>query len=199
VARWGWCLLGVFLVAADLHAQDAARFEAGGHFVVSTIRELDVNDVGVSGRIAWKPTSMLGVEAELGLFPNDVPDRRAVSSSRVEFAAGVTAGPALGAVRPFARFRTGVLRFAEAPAPVACILIFPPPLSCQLAGGHSALMLDAGGGVEIGVGGRSFLRIDIGDRLVRYPGPSFGRDREIHDDDFFGHDLRVAVGSGWRF
>ncbi len=186
-------------ICSDSRAQNQSAFDLAGQLVMARIGQLDVTDIGVSGRVAWRPSPIVGIEAELGVFPADAPRRVALTSSRVEIAVGATAGRVIGRLRPFASLRTGAVRFAEAPQPVACILIFPPPLSCQIAAGYSGWMLELGGGVEINVSPRNFLRVDVGDRMIRYPGPSFNRDREIHDSAFFGHDLRVAVGSGWRF
>ena len=47
--------------------------------------------------------------------------------------------------------------FEEAPGPLACITIFPPPLSCELASGRTLMAFDLGGGVDV-VGGRAHLR-----------------------------------------
>ena len=47
---------------------------------------------------------------------------------------------------------------------------------------------------------RTFVRVDLGDRLVRYPGPVFeSNPRRIRDGAFFGHDVRFATGAGLRF
>jgi hypothetical protein len=35
--------------------------------------------------------------------------------------------------------------------------------------------------------------------MVRYPGPVFDGDRQLRDEDFWGHDFRVAVGAGIGF
>jgi hypothetical protein len=102
----------------------------------------------------------------------------------------------LGPVRPFIKARWGALRVAEASAPIACILIFPPPLSCQLAAGDTLAAMDYGGGVELGRR-RAFLRVDVSDRAVRYPGPSFAG--TVRNEPFWGHDLRVGLGVGLRF
>jgi hypothetical protein len=112
---------------------------------------------------------------------------------------GVTVGTRIGQWRPFARFRTGFLRVGESPESVACILIYPPPVSCTLSQGQTLFALDAGGGIELFTPGGTFVRVDVGDRPVRYPGPSIDRDGEAHDGDFIAHDIRFAVGAGWRF
>jgi hypothetical protein len=52
--------------------------------------------------------------------------------------------------------------------------------------------------VELG-GRRALLRADVGDRVVRDPGPSFSDDRTVHDGTFRSHDLRLGLGVGVRF
>jgi hypothetical protein len=118
----------------------------------------------------------------------------------VEGLFGVTAGVAFGRIRPFARLRPGFVDVHESPAPFPCILIYPPPLACALSSGRTLFALDAGGGVEVALTPRTFVRVDLGDRLVRYPGPVFETDpRRIRERSFFGHDFRVATGAGLRF
>ena len=180
-------------------AQDE-RFEVGAQAATAVSGEFDATDVGIGARFAWRPTGVFGLEGEFDVYPQEFPDTGvAISGGRVEALVGVTVGPQLGRIRPFVRIRPGVLRFQEAPAPVPCILIFPPPLGCSLAAGETMFALDVGGGVEVQMTPRTLLRVDVGDRLVRYPGPAFDSNREVHDDDFFGHDVRVAVGAGVRF
>jgi hypothetical protein len=187
------------MLPALASAQETRRFDVGVQAVTATARELDDTDLGVSVRAGWRLSRLFGVEAEAGYFPSDLGDPRALSASRTELLAGVTAGVSFGRFRPFARLRPGLLRIAEAPEPVPCILIYPPPLVCTLAGGKTLFVVDVGGGVEAGLTERTFLRLDVGDRLTRYPGPAFGRGRRVHGGTFSGHDLRVAVGAGWRF
>jgi hypothetical protein len=139
------------------------------------------------------------VEAEVVHYPSHFPDRPAFSRARLEGLFGVTWGPRLGRVRPFARVRPGFLRVQPAPEPLACIAIFPPPNACELASGRTLMAFDLGGGVDVSVGERTFVRIDAGDRLVRYPGPVFDTDRNVHEDAFFGHDIRIAAAGGIRF
>jgi hypothetical protein len=102
----------------------------------------------------------------------------------------------LARVRPFAKLRPGFLAFRG--QPVVCILIFPPPLSCVLAAGRTVFALDAGGGVEVFATERTVVRVDVGDRLLKYPGPSFHNGRATQQS-FFSHDVRFSVGAGVRF
>jgi hypothetical protein len=176
-----------------------ALFELGVQLPVVTSGEFNRADTGIGGRFAWRPMTLMGIEAEVNLYPRDFPDGAAFSRGRVEGLFGVTLGPTFGRARPFARLSPGFLQFRDAPQPFACILIFPPPLSCALASGQTVFALDMGGGVDVATTRRTFVRADAGDRLVRYPGPAFDRGGTAHDGSFFGHDFRFAIGGGVRF
>jgi hypothetical protein len=189
----------VTLAAAAARAQELRPFEVGAQIVATTFSELETHDVGVSGRVAWNVLPILGVEGEIGVFPGDIPESRPISANRIEGAFGVTVGPRLGAFRPFVRLRPGFLRVGAAPAPVACILIFPPPLSCTLAAGRTLSTLEIGGGVEANLSESTFARIDVGDRRTMFPGQAIDADGRIHTESFSSRDLRVGVGIGWRF
>jgi len=181
-------------------AAQGPRFEAGVQVASARSGQFDAADAGFGARFAWRPGPVVGLEAELNLYPRGFPDRRPFSRTRVEGLFGATAGVTLGRVRPFARLRPGFVDVHESPGPFPCILIYPPPLACALAGGRTLFALDAGGGVEVALTPRTFVRVDLGDRLVRYPGPVFEFDpRRIREDGFFGHDVRFATGAGLRF
>lgn len=176
----------------------ATRFQLGAQLAVARSGEFDTSDPGIGVRGSWHPSAMFGLEGEINLYPRDLTDNPTFSGQRVEGLFGATIGPQLGKVRPFGRARAGFLRFGAAPEPLGCIAIFPPPLSCTLAAGKSLLALDLGGGIEVSVTSRTFWRIDVGDRLVRYPGPTLDRNFRSRDS-FFGHDFRFAAGAGLRF
>jgi len=181
-------IVGLLLLPVPLLAQDG-QFEAGGQIAIAGGGPFDDSDIGIGARFGWRPSGLFGVEAEFNVYPSDLPGEvLAFTSSRVEALFGATIGPRLGSIRPFGRVRPGLLRYQEAPAPVICILIFPPPLNCQLAAGQTLFALDVGGGVEVNLGRTMLLRIDVGDRMAWYPDPY-----EV------GHDLRVAAGWAFRF
>jgi hypothetical protein len=193
------CVSSLLFVLTIPARADAQTFDVGGHASFASSGEFDDTSIGVGGRVAWYPSSWLGAEAEFTVYPGDFPgDIPAISSSQTEGLFGVTVGPRLGWVRPFVRVRPGFLAMAEAPRPFACILIFPQPLACRLATGETLPIVDLGGGIQFG-GRGVFLRVDIGDRMVRYPGPVFDGDRQLRDEDFWSHDFRVAVGAGIGF
>jgi hypothetical protein len=197
---WLVRLVMVATAARPVSAQEAPRFEAGGHIAWSISRELDNGDLGFGGRIAWTPGGRLGVEAEVTQYPEEFPDQRPrFSRSRTEALFGVTYGPASPRLRPFTRVRPGFMVIRGAAEPFACIAIFPPPLACTLASGRTVFALDLGGGIEAFPSSRTFLRVDLGDRLLRFPGPVIDRQREVRDGAFFSHDFRFTAGGGVRF
>jgi hypothetical protein len=193
-------LLAVVLVFASVVAPRAAiaqeRFDAGAHVAVARSSEFDDTDTGVGGWFSWHPAALVGAEAEMTVYPASFPNGNGFSRSRIEGLFGVTVGPRLPGVRPFARVRPGFLAFRG--KPVVCILIFPPPLSCELAGGRTLFALDLGGGVELFPTSRAVIRVDAGDRILKYPGPSF-RNGRATQDSFYSHDFRVSAGAGVRF
>ena len=191
-------MLAVIGVLSPL-AVSAQSFEASGLFAAAQWSEFDGNDVGFGGRLTWKPSSMIGVDADLTWYPADFPDRIAFTRSRLEALFGVTIGPRVDRVRPFAKAAAGFLNVGETPGAFACIAIFPPPLNCALAGGDTLPAYEIGGGLEIAATARTFVRADVTDRILKYPGPTFGDNFEIHDEGFFGHALRFTIGAGLRF
>ena len=178
---------------------DTARFELAVQVPSTMSSQFDRSDVGVGGRFGWHPAAWVGLESELVLYPGSFPDRVPFSRRRVEGLFGATMGPAFARARPFVKLRAGFLDVQEAPQPFACILIFPPPLSCTLASGRMLPAFDLGGGLEIFATARTFARVEAGDRVLRYPGPVFDVDRTRRDGAFFSHDFRFAAGGGFRF
>jgi hypothetical protein len=90
------------------------------------------------------------------------------------------------------------MTFRESPGPFACIAVFPPPLSCTLASGRTVFAFDVGGGVEFYATPRTFVRVDAGDLLLKYPGPVFDTNLTVRQT-FYSHDFRFAAGAGVRF
>jgi hypothetical protein len=191
----------VIAVSVSMSAVSASAqsFAAGVHFASSKWSEFEGNDPGVGGRFTWKPSSMLGVDADVTWYPSDFPDGFAFSGNRVEGLFGATVGPRINRIRPFAKASTGFLSVGATPRAFPCIAIFPPPLNCTLAGGDTLLAFEIGGGVELDATSNTFLRVDIADRVLKYPGPTFDSNFEVRDDGFLGHALRFTLGAGIRF
>ena len=175
------------------------RLQLGIQLAGAVSGEFEDTDVGIGVHFSWHPMVVVGAEAEVGIYPENFAGVPAFSGSRVEGLFGVTVGPGIGRLRPFAKLRSGFVTFHEAPEPLACIAIFPPPLPCALASGRTVFAIDLGGGAEWFQTGRTFLRVDVSDRLMRYPGPVLRRDRSAREDASFSHDFRFAIGAGVRF
>ena len=187
----------VLLTCFAVPAAAQGQAEVAAQFVAVRSSEFDATDKGIGVRFTWLPSRLVGADAEVNFFPNDFGGRASFSSSRSEGLFGVTVGPRIGPLRPFAKLRPGFLNFRG--QPTVCILIFPPPLTCTLASGRTLAAVDLGGGIDIATTARTFVRVDLGDRLVRYPGPAFDSDRMIREDSFFAHEFRFAAGAGVRF
>ncbi len=161
--------------------------------------ELDTTTVGLGVQIAWHPTPLVGAELEVVVHPADLGSDPAFSSGHVETLFGISVGPRIGRWRPFARLRPGILRFWQSAEPIACLAIFPTPVRCTLASGRTVVAVDVGGGVELLLTGRTFVRIDAGDRILSFPGPVRDSAGTAHEGGFFAHDFRIAFGGGIRF
>ena len=192
------CAVVVLLLVVTSQAA-AQSFEAGVHFSSARWSEFDGADNGIGGRVTWRPSALLGVDADVTWYPSDFPEGIAFTRSRVEGLFGLTIGPRIDRVRPFAKFAVGALKISPTPGAFACIAIFPPPLNCQLAGGDTRPALELGGGVVIDATDRTFVRVDVADRILIYPGPVFDSNFEIREDGYFGHGLRFTLGAGIRF
>jgi hypothetical protein len=193
-------VMAVFGHSLTAYAQSREpRFGLGVQFVGASSGEFEKTDLGVSGGVAWHPVPLLGLEVNLGIYPGDSTGTTAFSRRQVEGLFGVTIGPRLGRVRPFAKVQPGFVVFRPSREPIACVLIFPPPLTCVLATGHTVAAVDLGGGIEVLSTRRTFLRFDISDRMLRYPGTTFDTGGTVRNAAFFSHDVRFAAGGGWRF
>jgi hypothetical protein len=178
---------------------EESRFQLGVQLAGAASGEFDDTEIGVGIRGSWHPVALLGAEAEVGVYPEDFGGEPAFSAARLEGLFGMTVGPRVGLFRPFAKLRPGFVRFSEAPGPIPCIAIFPPPLHCRLAAGKTVAAVDVGGGLELLPAGRSFLRLEAGDRLMRYPAPALDRNNQIRDETVTSHDFRFGIGGGIRF
>lgn len=189
--------LALFSFLPDLFAQS---IQVDAHFTSSKWSEFDSADNGFGGRVTFKPISLIGIEADLNWYPGEYePDGVAFSRNRFEGLFGVTVGPKIDRIRPFAKVTAGFLKVGATPGAFACIAIFPPPLNCKLAGGDTLPAFEIGGGVEFDATSRVFIRGDVSDRILRYPGPVFDNNFEIREDGIYGHALRFTAGVGIRF
>lgn len=183
-----------------VHSASAQSFDISAHAAFSKWSEFEGVDKGFGGRLSFKALPLVGIEADLTWYPSDfTPEGPPFSRSRVEGLFGATVGPDLGRIRPFAKATAGFLKVSPTNGAFACIAIFPPPLSCELAGGKTLPAFEIGGGIEIDAASRAFIRADITDRILKYPGPTFDKDFNVQNEGFLGHALRFTAGVGFRF
>jgi hypothetical protein len=154
--------------------------------------EFDAFGAGVGLRGGYRFARVFALEAELEHFPGALGGRVPFSTSRTAARLRARAGVAREKWGAFAALAPGVLRFAPAPEPIACIAVFPPPLECQLAAGRTVPALGLGVGVELFAAERVVVRLDVEDQLLRYP-VSFRRENRVE------HHLRAALSFGLRF
>jgi hypothetical protein len=194
-------VIALFVSLAGASSAQAQSFQAGVHFSSAQWSEFDGSDNGIGGRFTFMASSLIGLDADLAWYPSDFPSGAVpFSGRRIEGLFGATIGPRLNRVRPFAKAAAGFLKVGETPIGFACVAIFPPPLACVLAGGQTLPAYEIGGGIEVSATPRTFVRADIGDRILKYPGPTFRNGlRDPVEDDFLGHAIRFTVGGGIRF
>lgn len=152
----------------------------------------DETDMGAGLRVGYHVAHALALEAELEHHPSEL-GRPPFSASRTAGFFRGRAGLRRSKWGLFATAGTGVVRFSAAPGSLVCIAVVPPPLECQLATGRTLLALGFGAALEVHATERVLLRLDLEDRLLRYPEPAFLR------ESAWDQNPRVAVGFGIRF
>jgi hypothetical protein len=223
-------------VRAQSPDDDGHRFELGGQFSVlniSTVRGIlpttPINCVtapclipipfersheaepGFGGRIGYNITNFFAVEAEVNFFPRE---RRFDAGREIQGLFGVKVGRRFDKVGVFGKIRPGFLssrtvEFRER-SDVACITIFPPPLSCfeETSRRETELAFDIGGVIELYPTNRMIVRFDAGDTIIKFgqrnlitaQSPIFtGNVLVTNAPAETTHNFQGSVGVGFRF
>ena len=220
------CLSALFLLLAasfpEARAQsDEKKFEVGGQFSIMRMETRSINPgfgttistghenvFGLGGRVGYNFSKYFAAEAELNFFPQD-DDVKA--GRKIQGLFGVKAGKRFDKVGVFAKARPGFIRYEKGdyePAPVVCILIFPPPLACMNPVARTNFAIDLGGVVEVYPSKRTIIRLDAGDTVVRFPARSVAApDPDFGPGVLFAvpvaaetkHNFQASVGFGFRF
>lgn len=175
------------------------RPDVGVRFVLTDYDQFDETDAGFGGDVSYRLADWIAADAQFTFFPDELGEPAAFSGSRLEGLLGLRVGHHFGSAGVYGAVRPGLVKFSEAPAPRPCILIFPPPLECSLAEGKSVLALNYGAGFEFHPGNRAVIRAEVGDLMLRYPGPAFDKDTEVFADHLWSHNLRATASVGIRF
>jgi hypothetical protein len=192
---------------ASALAQDG-RLTVSGFAAVLNLTELDTTDPGIGGGVSWRIGPVLAVDGMGAWFSGgDGPGSDSPTSvgeplgDRVLIVAGIRAGRSLGRAEVFATARPGFLRFVESGESLCItLLIYPSPLTCQLAAGYTAFAFDAGAGANIALdeARRIRLEVEVSDLMVRYGLDAYRTGGDV-TDGFTGHNLFFTAGVGWRF
>jgi hypothetical protein len=190
---------GALLASTVARAADRPRADVSLEGAATRYGEFEETGVAFGARLSYRALDWLALDGGLLFAPGDLGDFAAFSGSQLEALFGLRAGPRLGGGRVYGALRSGFVRFSEAPEPIACIAIFPPPLECVIAAGHTAFAVSFGGGGELPLGARGLLRLEVGDLLLKYPGPAIANHESVLDESFWRHNLRASVSVGFRF
>jgi hypothetical protein len=193
-------LSAVVLSASSVPPALAQDPKADASLLLSLRRldQFDVTEAGLGAQLSYRFHRWLAADGQASFFPSDAGSP-AFSGSRFEGLAGLRIGPRLGRTGVYVALRGGVVRFAEAPEPFPCILIYPPPLVCAIAAGDTVPSFQFGAGFEAFPGDTLVLRFELGDQLLRYEGPAFTLDRDVFQDHLWSHNFKAAVSVGLRF
>ena len=192
-------------LAVPASARQAPAVDVGGQVTVLRLDVFDTTSVGGGVQASVNLTPHLAIDGLVSVFPGRERERGSPieSSRKILSLVGVRAGQTFGRVRLSARARPGFLNFAGQDT-VLCVLIIPPPLSCIVAGGHTAFATEVGGGarIRLDANDRLHVNVDVGDLLVRYsPDEPFRRDDEFGEisDSLLTNNLIFNAGLSWRF
>jgi hypothetical protein len=164
----------------------SAQTHAGVRYSALAQEYPDQTRSGVGAFVVFTPRDWLGIDVSTDWFLAED-----VGGAAWQVLAGPRAGVRWRDLGLFGRIRPGFVRFSERffKPNIACILIFPPPEACLAP--HTNLALDVGGTVEVPVGPRTRVRLDLGDTLI-------GVDRGTLEPEWT-HNLQFGAGVGWRF
>jgi hypothetical protein len=194
------CVLVVGLSGLAAAAEPAERrADVAVRFVLTDYGQFDEKDMGVGVDLSYRFADWLAADAQLSLFPDELGEPASFSDSRIEGLFGLRAGHRFGGAGVYGAVRPGFVKFSEPSEPRPCILIFPPPLECTLAGGTSVFALNYGVGLEAFPGDRAVFRVEVGDLMLRYPGPVLADNMAVLDDHLWRHNLRATASVGIRF
>jgi hypothetical protein len=165
---------------------------------------------GFGARVGYSFNRYLTAEAEFNFFPREgeLTDSDFTGGRKVQGLFGVKVGRRFERVGVFAKARPGFVNFREGdlrPRPgIACIAIFPPPLSCSETTDRTDFAFDVGGVFELYPSAQIIVRLDAGDTILRsgahtVPGTILSRDITIGVPADTSHNFQGSVGFGFRF
>jgi hypothetical protein len=196
--------IAVCALAGNAVAQTTARFDVA---VQTSVLRLDTNgttNAGIGGRFSFELTRRISLDAEATFFPSDDFEALVVAATtpgeeglvfhrrRVDVFGGVKAAVLRGPrIAVFGKVRPGLTRLSH--RGVECIGDVCARILIALPEYRNEFALDAGGIVEIYPTGRTILRVDIGDTMIRH------RSAAPPCNNCTTHNFSTRFGVGFRF
>jgi outer membrane protein with beta-barrel domain len=171
---------------AQAQSSETPKVEVGAHYTLLRLRDFDITDNGVGGRVTFNLADSFGLEGELNFFPqrrtNSIVPGLFQDSTRTQGLFGVKTGLRSEKAGIFAKIRPGFFRFGESTS----IGGVPGPSFTQFA-------LDFGGVFELYPSRSVAIRFDVGDTIIRF-GSNF-----TGGDAFNSNNLQISTGVAFRF
>lgn len=198
----------LLIVNGDAWGQSTAKkLEVGAQFTSLTFFPQDSNgggnvaEPGVGGRLTYNLTDRLAIESELNFFPDKNVFRFLGEGRALQGQFGVKVGQRFKRFGIFAKARPGFLSVGD-------VFSFEPGASLTrngftLANAQIArktyFTTDVGAVLEFYPSGRTMVRFDAGDTIVRY-GPTFapGLGQLIRLPSEIKHNFQFTAGVGFR-
>lgn len=176
----------------------------------TTTTEHRAVEAGIGGRLGYGINRYVTLEAEVNFFPRggELTAGEFTGGRKLQGLFGVKVGKRAESFGLFAKARPGFMHFTsgELQARGGCITIVPPPPGCfDVEGlGRTDFAFDLGGVVEMYPTGRSILRVDVGDTVLRsgehyVPAPTIPTPIIVPVPARTTHNFQGSVGFGFRF
>jgi hypothetical protein len=169
---------------AQAQSSETPKVEVGAHYTLLRLRDFDITDNGVGGRVTFNLADSFGLEGELNFFPQRRDNFANLTSSdgrRTQGLFGAKYGMRSERAGIFGKLRPGFIRFGEGTSVIG-----------TTTPSETAFALDFGGVFELYPSRSVALRFDVGDTVIRFSNPVFV-------DTFYSHNLQISTGVAFRF
>jgi len=203
--------IAIFLFAGSerVFAQsEISKIEVGVQFSTIRLGEMSITEPGFGGRFTYNVNKHVAVEAEGNFFPRDPEDyfESLKGGHKTQAFFGIKAGTRTRRVGLFLKIRPGLVNFSNLiryPELCPCSPNPPPPKFSE-----TDFALDLGGVLEVYTSRRTFIRVDLGDTIVRSnSGEKIELLGSVKQEGYFvinsairstSHNLQLNVGVGFR-
>jgi len=196
-------VLSSLLITCNAFCQsDLPKFELAAQYVLFHCPSFDETDSGLGGRFGYNINQFLSVESEFDLFPQKRPVLNAIhspildynDSRRMEALFGIKAGIRRPRFGVFGKARPGFFYISEGSR-----FIDPDVKSVRAPEqprSQFQFAMDWGGAIEAYLSDQTFVRIDVGDTMIKFKRSQWG-DTGVRN--FLSHNLQMNIGIGYRF